>query len=172
MKIRNEQLQHMQESEVQRGKTQKTAEGFDDLFSRHLEANSAQAAASGAAISSSLPGLTGPLSIQNPALLELQAALAPGSMQATGMGILQDTSNEMDSMLSTLENYTSQLASDGKADLRGAYSMLENVSGKINELKERYPDMAKEHPELASLVNELDVLTVTETYKFNRGDYL
>lgn len=171
MKIRNDQLQPLQESEVQRGKAQKGAKGFDDLFSRQLEANPAQAA-SGTAISSGLSGAAGSLSIHNPALLEMQAALAPESLQSAGLGIVQDAANDMEGMLSTLDSYANELARDNKADMRGAYSMLESVSNKVNELKTRYPDMEKEQPELASLVKELDVLAMTETYKFNRGDYL
>lgn len=171
MKIRNEQLQPLQESEARRAKTQKSAEGFDDLFSKELTANTAQGGP-GSAISAAMPGITGPLTIQNPALLAMQAELAPGAMQAAGMGILQDATNDMQSMLSTLDSYARQLALDEKADMRDAYSMLENVSGKINELKTRYPEMVKENPGLASIIEELDVLTITETYKFNRGDYL
>lgn len=171
MKIRNDQLHALQESEVKRGKTQKSVEGFDDLFSRELAANPAQAEG-GAAVSSSPQGTVGPLSIQNPALLEMQAALAPGAMQSAGLGVLQEAADDMESMLSMLDDYAKQLALDGKADLRGAYTMLESVSGKINELKTRHPDMAKSHPGLASLIEEIDVLAIAETYKFNRGDYL
>ena len=172
MKIQNNQLHPIQENEARQGKTQKAAEGFDNLFSRELSANTAQSA-SGAAISSGLPGgATGSLGIQNPALLEMQAALAPGDLHASGLGIVQDAANTMESMLSTLDGYASELALDQKGNLRGAYAMLENVNGQINDLKTRYPDMAKNHPGLASLINELETLTVTETYKFNRGDYL
>lgn len=170
MKIRNDQLHALQEAESQRAKTRKSADGFDELLGQELAANTAQGGP-GTAISSPQAGLTGPFSIQNPALLEMQAVLAPGAMQSTGLGVVQEASQEMESMFSTLENYANQLALDEKADMRGAYSMLENVSSKISELRSRYPNMEKEQPGLSALVDELDVLALTETYKFNRGDY-
>lgn len=172
MKIRNDHLRALQETELQRAKTQKTGGDFTDLLARELTANNAEAGGKAADPSASLLGMGSAANIKNPALLELQATLAPGDMQAAALGIFENAASDMESMFSTFETYADQLALNDKANLRQAYSLLENISGKISEFKARYPDMANEQPGMAALVNELDVLTTTETFKFNRGDYL
>lgn len=170
MKIQNEHLRALQENEAQRAKKTQNGEGFDALLSREITANPAQGEE--AASAAPLPGLAGPHGIQNPALLEMQAAKTSGTLQAQGMGVLQEATGDMDAMLSMLDNYAGQLALDGKADMREAFSLLEGVSGEISRFKAKYPTVGTEQPELASLVEELDVLATTETFKFNRGDYL
>jgi hypothetical protein len=68
--------------------------------------------------------------------------------------------------------YAQQLESPAKrANLREAYSVLEQISQAVSELKQDVPKFAATNPSLESMVNELEVLTVTETFKFNRGDY-
>ncbi len=84
---------------------------------------------------------------------------------------LQETSLQVEGLFSNMESYASQLRSDGMGSLREAYATLQNMSEGISRLKENSPGLSQS-PELAALVNELDVLTTTEMFKFNRGDYL
>jgi hypothetical protein len=39
-------------------------------------------------------------------------------------------------------------------------------------LKSSHPGLGKDHPGLQSVVDEMEILAVTERIKFNRGDYL
>jgi hypothetical protein len=59
------------------------------------------------------------------------------------------------------------VAPDGSG-LREAHAALQDMQGQVDGLKAA----AKDQPGLQSIVNELDVLTRTEQFKFNRGDYL
>ena len=161
MKISNEQLRALQDAEARRTKTGKPSEEFGALFTRQLDAEQPQGAAA----------------------LENSAALAPGLLSMPISGLVEDSAQtaaptaaqeaagRMETMFTTFESYADELALDGKADLRGAYALLENMSAQISEFKTRFPNAGSEQPELAAMLNELDVLVTTETFKFNRGDY-
>ena len=57
---------------------------------------------------------------------------------------------------------------EGLAGL-GARPVLPKI---VSLLKDEHPGLDGHSPQLSSLVNELEVMTVTEKIKFNRGDYL
>ncbi len=95
---------------------------------------------------------------------EVTGTVAPGASDPLTM--------RMESLFAGMDDYAAMLGSGEAAALRDAYSLLENMTGDIASFRAAYPNMETEQPELASLVNELEVLTVTETFKFNRGDYL
>ncbi len=164
MKISNEQIVALQESEARR-KNQAPAEGFESLLSEQLGQGQAQGVAPAMDMRSAmLHGLI-------PATLPQQIAgvneAAPQVQPA-----LEEAMKQMENMFSGLEGYANQLASKDTTSLRNAYSMLENVSSELASFKAAFPDMEAQQPELAAMMNELDVITRTETFKFNRGDYL
>ena len=79
--------------------------------------------------------------------------------------------NNMDTLLAKWEDYADTLAADSGGDsLKQAYGVLENIENGVRQLKEDLPEGLS--PDLGSLVNEMEVMTVTEKFKFNRGDYL
>lgn len=161
MKITNEQLRALQESEARRAKSSNMPGEFNDILIRQLEKEEpgAQAVQAGA-----LATTQGIASFSLAEAAEVTPASAtPGSREA---------SQHMDGMVSTFERYANELAQDGGADLREAYALLESMNAQIAEFKERFPDADRNMPELGSMLNELDVLAATETFKFNRGDYL
>ena len=161
----------MQETEAQRGKTQKTGKEFTELFSRELGANGHGTEALNA--SSQAEVTATPRSLQNPALKELQESLASATEDLPYDAVaLNQAAEQMENMLGSLEDYAAQLAREEKADLRQAYSLLEGVNNRIHDFKSKYTELGEQHPGLASLFNELDVLTTAETFKFNRGDYI
>jgi hypothetical protein len=80
--------------------------------------------------------------------------------------------DNVDNLLNQWEKYADQLASGSSGNLRQAYGTLENIQTGVQKLKDEYPDLSGQSPQLSSLVNELDVMTTTEQVKFNRGDYL
>jgi len=49
--------------------------------------------------------------------------------------------------------------------------VLEDIDGTVQQIKGENPDLATKHPALSGMVSELEVMTVTERIKFNRGDY-
>jgi hypothetical protein len=169
MKIQNTQPLGIQEPELQRAKNPQAPGEFDRLFNREVQSDAAEQAKDAARAAETRTGLH---DIGNPALLEARnaresAATARFAEQAQREADAQ----EMEGMFAALDSYAGQLAQNGKANMRQAYSLLENLAGSIADFRARHAGMEQNQPELAALVNELDVLATTETFKFNRGDY-
>jgi hypothetical protein len=101
-------------------------------------------------------------------------------LQAEGATPAQDLTEKertamenVDSLLTEWENYADQLASGSQeGGLRQAYGVLEHIESGVQKLKQDWPGMAQDNPGMGSLVNELEVMAVTEKIKFNRGDYI
>lgn len=101
-------------------------------------------------------------------------------LQAEGASPAQDLSEKertamenVDSLLTEWENYADRLASGSQeGGLRQAYGVLEHIETGVQKLKQDWPGMAEDNPGMGSLVNELEVMAVTEKIKFNRGDYI
>ena len=80
----------------------------------------------------------------------------------------------LDHLLSRWEKYAHQLTADPQG-LRHANGILEDISTEINALKANWPQQTPPLPlaqDLRGVLDELEVLAVTERIKFNRGDYL
>ena len=54
--------------------------------------------------------------------------------------------------------------------LKQANNMLANIEDSVRQLKAATPNLSSDSP-LNSMVNELEIMTVTERNKLNRGDY-
>ncbi len=158
MKITNEQLRIMQAEELRKAQQPgRPSEEFAELFARRLEQGQTQSAFSPAGV---LP-MPGQGAVQLPKTEALQEL--PSSTDAAA---------RMDGMFTSFERYAEQIAQGQTGGLREAYSLLEGISQQIAGFKADYPDAGEQMPEMATLLNELDVLTTTESFKFNRGDYL
>jgi hypothetical protein len=158
MKIQTEQIHALRQEETQR-KAGQTPEGFEALLARQLEAEKGRApgAEAGAVARGLAPlPLTEGILPSAPAIQEEATAIA----------------SRLEGLFTGLEDYARQLAADSPEALRSAYALLEGAAGEIASLKSAYPDMAQGQPALAAMVNELEILAVNETFKFNRGDYL
>ena len=158
MKISNEQLRAIQEQSVQRPKVQQG--DFTDLLARHLDAGAQLPAAAPEGSSLPIGGMTAPV-----------GGMLEDSASTIGSPLFAEAATHMEGMFDTFDRYSSQLAANDPGSLKEAYSLLQDMNGRIAEFKERYPEAASQQPELASMLNELDVLATTETFKFNRGDY-
>ncbi|MDR2161702.1 MAG: hypothetical protein LBO77_06155 [Desulfovibrio sp.] len=156
MKIHTEQLNAPLENDSRRAAV-RPPEGFEALLARQMSVGEAAPAANAEAPSRVLapPAPAGESALVSPA----------GGQEA-------QIARRMEDLFSGMEDYAGRLASDAPDALRGAYGRLEGLAGGIASLKGAFPDMEREQPELAALVKELEVLTVSETFKFNRGDYL
>ena len=162
MKITNEQISALQESEARR-KPGTAEEGFEALFAEELGSQKAQGKPQASEAQSVMRQHA--VSPFPTAEMSAVAAIAGDSDAATAQ-------MRMEGLFSGMEDYAGALSSNDPAALRNAYSLLENMTGEIASFRAAYPDMETQQPELAAMVNELEVLAVTETFKFNRGDYL
>lgn len=76
---------------------------------------------------------------------------------------IQGTTEEMDMYSASLQD---------PADLKQAWTSLSAMSQNISAMQKNYAKLSNQDSSIESMLNSLDVMTVTETYKFNRGDYL
>ena len=85
----------------------------------------------------------------------------------------QELMNDLENLLGRWEDYSERIKGRGPAyDLRGAFGLLESISADVDQIKGRFPNIAQLQPQLQGILNEFDVMAVTEKFKFNRGDYL
>jgi len=159
MKIRTEHLEQLRE-EQQLQRKQAEAPGkpgkFGDLLAKEMEK------ASGAMEQAPVARLGTDLRFD-----QGSPGRSMGAVPSEGR-IMEN----MDTLLDQWEKYAQRLESPARrTTLREAYSVLEGISHAVSELKQDVPKFASDNPSLESMVNELEILTVTETFKFNRGDY-
>ncbi|XPV76687.1 MAG: hypothetical protein ACNI27_01865 [Desulfovibrio sp.] len=159
MKINPDQIESVRRQQEQNksGRISKDGNAFGDLLSQEV----AKASASEGSKTAQAPA---PLMGVNP-LLQMQQV-----EKATPVGQEQQViASQVDGALSKLENFAKNL--EAPSGLKQAHSALEELTGDLEAMKEKWPDLAEKHPELGAVVNELEVLSVTERFKFNRGDY-
>lgn len=160
MKISNDTLRVLQDAELKKSSgTQAQPGDFSELLSKQLESGrTAQAAEGNASVHGF--GRAYPLN----SVVE--------NVAARPLGAVGEAAAQMDGMFNSLESYAQQIAGGGQEGLKQAYGLLQDVNGQIAGFKQAYPNAKEDMPEIASLLNDLDVLATTETFKFNRGDYL
>ncbi len=174
MKVQNEQLQALQALQRQNEphRKEKIADGFDALFSEQLEAGKNAQATGSPVAQSNQPLLTGSLGL----LLQASEQLAYGKTEnEEGANDLDMAAVKVGGLLDQWETYAGKLAQAGNnanPDLKSVYSLLQNMGSELKGLRQSMPDLAERNGNLDSLLNELEVLTTTENFKFNRGDYL
>ncbi len=160
MKISNEQIVALQET-IARRKEKAATGDFENLLQQTISTRQVQGVAP----------LSGVQNLQSTAQALQGAEQLLGAENQTaktdgGFGL------ELENILGSLEAYSRNLGKAEKADLRLAHAQLETMSKGLEALKESFPEMHEQNPELAGLFTELEVLATTERFKFNRGDYL
>jgi hypothetical protein len=80
--------------------------------------------------------------------------------------------DELEGILDQWEKYSTQISTQGSPDLKGAFGTLKELAHNLATLKQTAPSLESDFPELDNVRNELEVMTVTEQFKLNRGDYL
>ena len=165
MKIRTDPSEVLRPQEQTRTKPlPETGTSFEDLLSQEVGKSQFQTGAAGSQApppGAKVYGISPLLAAQ-----EISQIENPSDTE-------QKVMEHIDSLLHNWENYARVLKTPATGDgLRQAYGFLENIQSEVNELKGSAPDLGKDHPNLKSMVNELEILTVTEQFKFNRGDYL
>ena len=164
MKIRMEELNALLQQEQVSQKAQSKGDGFDALLAREL-----QQAVGG--VQGSLPpppgaqaGVIGQMLLDPLAQTESADPLDEALQQS-----LQQASGLLDSMNAYM-NALSTRGTDG--NLKALYPLLEGVEQQMGALKQGAASLEGKHAGFASLINELEVLTTAEKFKFNRGDYI
>jgi hypothetical protein len=160
MKISNEQLQAVQEIRTQRPAAQHADTGFDRILTRELDNDPALGTDASGRTALSLPP-------------QLLPGLEAGGAAGTGTALpafSEEAAGMVENVLTELEGYASQLGRAEAADLRTAFASLQNMQEGISGFRERFP--GDSGGTAGELIDELNVLAVTETFKFNRGDYL
>lgn len=71
--------------------------------------------------------------------------------------------------LDLLDSYARSIGND--VSLRDSYSLLEGIDSQVKALRQSTTGLRGRNQDLDNLLNNLEAMTVTEKFKFNRGDY-
>lgn len=153
MKITPDQLAALQ-SQQKKTSQSNQGEGFMRLLAQEMQSGDTAQGAKAVFPATPQPGI-GQI---------LQASMLHTSTERTIM-------DKMDALLTKWENYSQSLATP-QHNLREGYRMLDDIRSQIREVKGDATAMAAGGQSLERMIEELDILTVTEEFKFNRGDYM
>jgi hypothetical protein len=167
MKIQTDQTSVLGVQENQ-SSTSKTGSGasFQGVLAQEVEKTLASSSESSdasatSALSAKALGVSSMLAVEETAQLE--------TVSETEQKVME----HIDSLLDKWENYAQALKAPSEGeDLRQAYGCLEDIQSEVQELKGASPNLGVDNPNLQSMVDEIEIMTVTEQIKFNRGDYL
>ncbi len=175
MNIRTEQLEILRkQQELQANKTSTTQQksgkdSFEATLAQQMSLGSTETSSSAVPLGPGMQtGLVNQFILGDVDTVSL-------SQEMTQQPTIADSAKAFDQASGALdmwESYVNVLGTPGNAgNLRSAYGILEGVEAQVATLKAESGAAIKHNPNLASIVNELDVLATTEKFKFNRGDY-
>ncbi|MCL2123672.1 MAG: hypothetical protein FWH34_06230 [Desulfovibrionaceae bacterium] len=164
MKVRMEQLNALLQQEQAAQKAQSKGEGFEALLAKELRQPGGGAQGTPPPSPGTQAGVISQMLLepfdQTEPVDPLEDALQQSFQQASGL-------------LDSLNAYVSALSARGAdGNLKAIYPLLEGLEQQMGMLKQGAMPLEEKHVGLASLINELEVLTTTEKFKFNRGDYV
>ena len=166
MEINTQQMEallHLQEQQAQNPrKSGGQAAGFEALFNQQMQSQTAGLAGMPAS----------PVAVQTEIYTQTLAAndqeredLDPDS------AVLQAAFEQASGTLALWDSYARALGgATSDATLRDAWGMLEGIDSQIAQMR-NHPARALDSG-LDGILNELEIMTATEKFKFNRGDYL
>lgn len=168
MKINSEQLDALlRQQEQAAGAARKQsgkAGGFEAALAEQLGIGSGNGAPAAAPLP---PGAqTGLISQMLLGNVEENSAVNPDE------DLLREAFDQASGTLDMWDSYVNALGKPGAGEsLRDAYSLLQGIDGRVTELKQGTAGVRGRSPGFDSLLNELEIMTTTEKFKFNRGDY-
>ena len=169
MKVTNDQLEALLRQQSQSSSTSRTQTaqggGFEAALTEQLGLENAVATS---AFPTSATGQTSQASMIS------QMLLGTTQTEATDIeeDVIQSAFSQASGTLDMWDSYVNALGSSGQGgSLREAYSLLQGIDGQVAALKTNTAAVRGQNTGLDSLVNELDVMTATEKFTFNRGDY-
>jgi hypothetical protein len=137
------------------------AEGFDALLSQEVQAQGTAQAEGSVLRPPPAP------------LLPHQVAAAQATQGEDQPTAGRDVMEQLENILGEWENYAAHLSEPATGSgLREADGTLSGIEGDVAKLKSDWPKLGQDNPGLKSVVDELEIMTVTERIKLNRGDYL
>lgn len=87
--------------------------------------------------------------------------------------VMQAAFDQASGTLDLWDTYAKTLGSSPTdTSLREAYALLKGIDSEVTRLRQDTAGVRGKNPGLDDVLNELEVLTATEKFKFNRGDYL
>lgn len=155
-------LFHVQEQQAQLARNNNTQpQGFETLLNQQLLQNNVSPQAP-------LAQGEGPARILSE--MFVNGADAGMNMDAD-TAVLQAAFEEASGTLELWDSYAQTLGrSSSDTALRDAYEILQGIDSRISQL--RTNPMSGKNAQFDDILNELEILSVTEKFKFNRGDYL
>lgn len=166
MNIRTDQLQALlrQQGLAAQKTSSGTGEGFEAALASQIELGSSDA---GAQIPTTAPGVQAGI-IGQMLLSTAEKTSATDSVEQVMRQALEQASGTLDMW----ESYANALGKPGaEGGLREAYALLQGLDAQVSTLKQGAEPVLGQNPNLASFINELEVMTATEKFKFGRGDY-
>jgi len=155
MKIRPDQIEGVQPEQSQRkDKAKQPEQAFGDLLNQEVARGDAPAGVQGAV----------PPPIVNP-------LIAAGAVADVSDATADQVTGQVESILDKWDDYAETL-SDADAGLKSAYGTLDDIASEVAAIRSEQPELGQSHPGLKAIVDELETLTATEQFKFNRGDYV
>ncbi|MHC1711952.1 MAG: hypothetical protein AB9872_07375 [Solidesulfovibrio sp.] len=165
MKIQTDQLTALQQTTEQSKGTTDSSDAFAALLAQKV--GSGQTDQTTQTTGLAAPPLSSLTGVDLSGLQETDASTVSSGITEEEQSVMEN----MDTLLAQWQNYADQLAAGTGGDsLKQAYGVLENIETGVKQLKDDLPSTTSAG--LGSLVNELEVMTVTEKIKFNRGDYI
>ena len=162
MKVRMDELHALLQQEQVAQKAQSKGEGFEALLAKELRQPGGGAQGTQPPPPGAQAGVIGQMLLEQhtESVDPFEDALLQSFQQASGL-------------LDSLNAYMNALSARGAdGNLKAIYPLLEDLEQQMGTLKQGATPLEAKHAGLASLINELEVLTTTEKFKFNRGDYI
>jgi hypothetical protein len=162
MKIHADELKGLMEPEQQRkSSSRQPGQAFEQMLNEALSPQTEQA--------------SGPAAkpLGGASLDALHTQLRSGLTEAAGSGSSegQPLLKSVDRVLEQWEKYAEELQSS-PSNLKQSYATLKEIGRNLDAVEAALQDQGGQDPALHPILNELQVMAVTEEIKLNRGDYL
>lgn len=95
-----------------------------------------------------------------------------GTEISTDQAISNTLLTGIDGALNSMSDYAKALQNPSSQGIKQAWNNLSSTTTDINNMRKDYSNLSKDNNNINSMLNELEVMSVTETFKFNRGDYI
>ncbi len=169
MKINSELeriLRAQQQTQTVKTKSADSSTAFEDLLQGAMQKQDATRLDEGISLAN-LERSPQNMRIEAEDIERLQA-----SDEASGTYSRQALLNEIENSLSSLDLYTQSIQSQNASfNMKQAWQGLTAFNQSVNDLRQNYASLSEQDSSLDAMINDLEIMAVTETYKFNRGDY-
>lgn len=173
MKINSELeriLLAQQQAQQAKTKSADSSTAFEDILQSAMQKPDATRANEEISLSTlALSAQTQSMGIENETIASTQNASETDEAAVyTRSALMADIENS----LSSLDMYTQSVQSQNPAfNLKQAWQGLTAFNQSVNDLRQNYASLSEQDSSLDAMINDLEIMAVTETYKFNRGDY-